>query len=121
MRDDIHCLMTAGVSLTRRACDALFDTACQIIKDGRKKQAVRDDGIEGEIRTEFEEQVLGSIGGVEFHATVETEMGTGKVKFLVRPADAKRRNELEWTTFPSMEALEAELNSPPSRRTPAYN
>ena len=112
--------MTSGVSLTPHQSDVLFDAACLMLKRGRERQNIKDPAVEGEVRTKFEEQALGGICGIEFHATVETDMGTGNVKYLVRPFDAKRR-ELEWTSFSSFEELEAELNAHPSRYAPAYN
>ena len=119
--NNLYCLMTAGVSLTPRMADVLFDAACTMLREGRGRKAIRDPDMEGEIRTTFEERMLGWIGGVEFHATIETESGTGKVKYLVRSADVERRNELEWVAYSSTEELMADLNSPPSRRAPMSN
>lgn len=113
--------MASGVSLTPRMADILFDTACLMLKKGEGRKIVRDEELEGEIRTNFDERVLGAIGGVEFRATIETEMGTGSVKYLVRPIDAERRNELDWVPFFSIEDLVEELTAPPSRMAPAYN
>lgn len=121
MRNSVYCLMTSGVSLSPRMADVLFDTSCLMLKKGEGRKIVRDPEIEGEIRTLFAEQVLGSVGGVEFHATVETELGTGNVKYLVRPADAERRNKLEWVPFFSVEDLIEKLESPPSRMAPLFN
>ena len=121
MRNDIYCLMTSGVSLTSRMFDILFDTACLMLKKDEGRKIIKDPEIEGEVRTNFEEQLLGSVGGIEFHATIETEFGTGNVKYLVRQIDAERRNKLEWVPFFSIEDLIEELNSPPSRKTPILN
>lgn len=121
LRNDIHCLMVSGVSLSSLMADVLFDTACIMLKEGSSRKIIKDPDIEGEIRTHFDEQALGGIAGVEFRATVETSMGTGNVKYLVRPIDANRRNEYEWAPFFSVEEMLDELNAPPSRRVSAYN
>ena len=121
MRNDIHCLMTAGVSLSRRMADVLFDTACLMLKEGKERKNIKDPEIEGEVRTHFDQQVLGSISGVEFRATVETNLGTGDVKYLVRPVDAERRNKMEWVPFFSIKDLVEALNPPASRMAPMFN
>jgi hypothetical protein len=121
MRKDIYCLMTSGVSLSRRMADVLFDTACLMLKKGEERKRVNDVEIEGEVHTSFRDQQFGSIGGVEFHATIETEFGTGNVKYIVRQADAEMRNKLEWAPFFSIEDLMEEVESPPSRMAPMYN
>jgi hypothetical protein len=92
-----------------------------MIQGGAERKIVKHPDIEGEIRTKFESQCLGSIAGIEFHATVETELGTGNVKYLIRPADAETRKKLEWAAFHSMDELMEELNSPPSRMVPMFN
>jgi len=113
--------MTSRVSLTSRMADVLFDTACLMLKKGEGRKRIKDIEIEGEIRTDFTDRVLSSVGGVEFIATVETELGAGTVKYLVRPADVEKRNKLEWAPFFSIEDLMEELAAPPSRQTPMYN
>ena len=113
--------MASGVSLSRRMADVLFDTACLMLKKGETRKRVMDVEIEGEIRTSFRDQRFGSIGGIEFHATVETEFGTGNVKYIVRQADADTRNKLEWAPFFSIEDLMDEMESPPSRMAPLCN
>jgi hypothetical protein len=121
VRKDIYCLMTSGVSLSRRMADVLFDTACLMLRKSEERKLVKDVEIEGEIRTSFRDQRFGSIGGVEFYATIETEFGSGNVKYIVRRADADIRNKLEWAPFFSIEDLMNEMESPPSRMTPMYN
>lgn len=113
--------MTASVSLSTKIADLLFDTACLMIRKGLSRKNIRDDGIEGRVTTHFNEQVLGAMSGVEFFAEVETELGKGRVTFIVREADAKVRNLLEWLSFPSVEDLEEVLYPTPSRYAPAFN
>lgn len=121
MRDKIYCLMTSSVSLSGRMADVLFDTACEMIKDDSRRKHFRDDDFEGLITTSFNSQLLSSISGTEFFAEVESELGKGKVKFLVREADAKIRNELAWVPFFFIEDIPVGLDESPSRRVPMYN
>ncbi len=121
LRDDIYCLMTNSISLTDRMRSILFDTACSMLGKGVEKRRIYDDEIEGVVSTSFESQTLTGISGIEFHARVETELGSGKVKYLVRQIDAKARSEGEWMGFSSVDDLMQEVNSPPSRRNYACN
>lgn len=120
-RDKIYCLMTASVSLSSKMADVLFDTACQMIKDDSKRKRFKKEGFEGTIRTSFDAKALSGISGTEFFADVESELGSGKVKFLVREADAKIRNELSWVPLFFMEDMPVGLDPTPSRQTPVYN
>lgn len=120
MRDKIHCLMTTSVALDSRMRDVLFDTACLMLKRGSSKKKFADPSIEGMITTAFEEKALGAIVGAEFHADVETDIGRGKVKFIVRPADADKRNELDWVPLFAIDDFFE--TSPASKKgNPLYN
>ncbi len=121
MRNNIYCLMTSSVSLTSRMADVLFDTACRMIKDDSRKKRFRDDGFEGMITTSFQVRAFSGIAGTEFSAEVESELGKGKVKFLVREADVKVRNELAWMPPFFIEDMPVGFDPSPGRRTPAYN
>jgi hypothetical protein len=121
MRDNVYCLMVVQVGLTDFMADVLFDTACAMMRSGSRQKRINEDYIEGKITTEFKEQSLGSVSGTEFNADVETELGKGKVKFLVREADAEVRNKLTWQGFASVDEMMADINSPPSRRVPMNN
>lgn len=121
MRDKIYRLMTSSVSLSSRMADVLFDTACKMIKDDSRKKRFKDDGFEGLIATSFQSQSLSGVSGTEFFAEVESELGKGKVKFLVREADAKVRNELAWMPLFFIGDDPIGLDPSPSRRMPMYN
>ena len=121
VRNNIYCLMVSGVSLSRRMADVLFDTACMMLKKGEGRKRIKDIEIEGEIHTGFQDHRLGSVSGTEFIATVETELGSGTVKYLVREIDAEHRNKGEWVPYFSVEDLMDEIASPPSRMNPACN
>lgn len=121
MRNDIFYLMASGLSLTRRMRDMLFETACVMLKHGTERVTVDDIEFDGEVRTTFMDKTLGSVGGVEFIASISTDHGTGKVKYLVRPTDADIQNEGEWVSHFSIQQMAMELDSPPSRKTPQYN
>lgn len=121
VRIDIHCLMVSGVSLTPLMAQILFDAVCLMLREGRGAKRIKDPEIEGEVRTEFEEGLLGTISGVRFTAIVETEMGKGRVNYLARPIDAASRNKYEWASFASIEDLIDFASHQPSRTAPMYN
>lgn len=112
--------MSGSVSLTSGMADVLFDTACIMIRDDSRRKSIKYEGIEGRITTSFDKQALGSICGVEFLAEVETDLGKGKVKFIVREAEAKVRNELQWMPFFTIEDMVMDELTP-SRCSPMYN
>ena len=111
--------MTSRAAITPRIADILFDTACLMLKEKKERKNVKDEEaeIEGEVRTQFDERMLGSIDGVEFRATLDTQDGTGDVKYLVRAIDAEKRNQMVWAPVFSIE----DVVPPPSRMTPTNN
>lgn len=113
--------MTSSVSLSTKMSNILFDTACLMMRFDSRRKRFKDGAFEGIVTTSFHGQSLCGVSGTEFFAEVETELGKGKVKFLVREADARIRNKLEWTPFFSVEDMMEELNTPPSRQMPIYN
>lgn len=121
MRNNIYCLMTSSVSLSAKMADMLFDVACQMIKDDSRKKQFRGDGFEGLVSTSFQSQSFSGVSGIEFFAEVESELGKGKTKFIVREADAKIRNELAWMPLFFIENIPIGLDYSPSRRMPMYN
>jgi len=86
---DIACLMVQQVSLTDGMRSALLMTAREMmLREGEKgagKRRVKNDDIEGLVRTHFLPAQLGSFSGIEFLAEVETDLGKGKVKFIADP------------------------------------
>ncbi len=118
MRNKIHCMLTSSVALDSHRADVLFDTACLMIRDSVSRKLVRSEEIMGIITTSFIERTVGSIVGVEFNADVETELGSGKVRFLVRPSDVSKRNELVWVpAFTIEDILDQVMGSPASHST----
>ena len=105
MRNRIHCLVTSSVNLNEKMVGVLFDAACLMLRDSSTAKKFKDSRFEGKIRTSFAERTLGTISGTEFSAEIESELGKGHVKFLVRPIDAQFRNELEWVPAFSMSDL----------------
>lgn len=102
----LTCLMTSSVSLSDRMSEVLFDTACVMLRDGVKRKFIRDSGvIEGMVSTSFKAVALVGSAGTEFTAEVETELGRGTVRFIVREQDADRRNRGLWVPFFSLTDL----------------
>jgi hypothetical protein len=91
--------------LTDEMRDALFDVACLMIKFGSRKRRVKSDDMEGSVTSSYAERAFAGLSGVEFFAEVETNLGRGKIKFLVRPVDLEKRALLEWSSFSTIEEL----------------
>lgn len=105
MSNKVYCLMVQSISLTSSERRLLFDIACEMVKKGINSKKIKDPEMDGIIKTNFEEKLVGAIGGVEFFAEVGTELGEGKVKFLVRPADIEERNKCDWFPVTSISDL----------------
>lgn len=115
MRNSVHCLMITSVSMTPSMADLLFDTACLMIRGNSRARKLSNLEMEGRLTTSFKEQSFAGISGIEFLAEVETELGKGKIKFLVRPMDSERRR-LDWSLFTSEEELASHLEELHSTR-----
>ncbi|OGZ94965.1 MAG: hypothetical protein A2847_02205 [Candidatus Sungbacteria bacterium RIFCSPHIGHO2_01_FULL_50_25] len=85
----ISCLMVQNVSLTNSMRNTLIFGAIELLRyhgeKGNGRKRIKTDDIEGFITTEFEPSYLGSITGIVFHADIDTELGRGKVRFLMDP------------------------------------
>lgn len=85
----MNCLMVQRVSLTDSTRNTLLLAAIEMLRrrgeKGVGRRRIKTDDIEGLIVTRFRPASLGSISGIEFLAEVETDLGKGKVKFIVDP------------------------------------
>jgi hypothetical protein len=92
--------MWHGCNLSEAACDALFCAACDCIKKGKRSQKVKNDDVEGEVHTEYESGMTGSIGGILFEGDIDTEEGSTQVKYIVLPHDLqKARKNVHWVKW----------------------
>ncbi len=121
MRDNIYCLMVSSVRITANMAEALFNTARAMFRDRVGKKRVNHAEFEGQVRTTFEECSLGSVTGFKFQADIVTELGKGKVTFLVREADIESDDKAEWVPCSSIEEMMEWVDPSPSRRNPACN
>lgn len=88
----IYCLMQTQVVLTDEMSDALYDTACDMYRNDERRAPVMTEDMEGQVRTSFEKAALIWISGLKFTAEVETDLGKGKVTFIVRTDDFPTRD-----------------------------
>ncbi|MBI4132305.1 MAG: hypothetical protein HY474_01600 [Candidatus Sungbacteria bacterium] len=79
--------MVQQVSLNDRMRNVLLAAATEMMRQqgekGAGRRRVKDDDIEGLLETQFRISCLGPLAGIEFRAEVETDLGKGKVKFIV--------------------------------------
>ena len=100
----MNCLMVQRVSLTDSTRNTLLLAAIEMLRrrgeKGAGRRRVKTDDIEGLISTRFRPAFLGSISGIEFSADVETDLGKGKVRFLVDPGfcglDVEEVMDVRW-------------------------
>jgi hypothetical protein len=93
MARKIYCLMQTQVVLTDEMSDALYDTACEMYRNDERRAPVMTWDMEGQVRTSYERTTLVWITGVMFTAEVETDLGKGKVTFIVRTDDMPSRDK----------------------------
>lgn len=76
--------------------------------------------MEGSLRTSFQKKAFGVIGGTEFFGEVETDLGKGKVKFIVEPRDVPEKHT-RWTGHASAEDMLSDVSTPAGSHQPIYN
>jgi hypothetical protein len=118
---NVYCLATRDIVISPWVEAVLFDVACVMLESKFERLVLYDFDLMGDVRTDFAERTIGSISGVEFCATIETNAGTGRVNYLVRRADVEVWREV-MDVFSSAvhEALRA-MGLRSSRRVPAFN
>ena len=111
MYSKIFCLFNGKCNLNNEHRDLLFHTARKIYQDGTCKQKVKTPSIEGSITTKRKMTFLGSIFGMEFSATFETEHGQETIGYIVRTGDLKQKDldKAIWGTIPLSVFLEEAL------------
>ena len=95
MRRQVYCMMASSIVITDKICNYLFQQSCKMLRAGESQRSIKMPEMEGVLTTKGENRTLGSISGTEFVAEVDTELGRGRVAFLVRDADVAAEN-LVW-------------------------
>lgn len=87
---DFTCLSSKGAMLDDG--DRIFLTlaGCEMARKGQEYRKVRDDGISGDIVTNFRRAVLGSISGIAFEAEITTLKGKIAVRYLISDLDVRK-------------------------------
>jgi hypothetical protein len=85
--DHIYCLMVTGAALSDAIRNVLFDKAQELVRNGPPKVRLVHDDFEGQITTDGDTELMGSISGQVFNAVVETDRMKTTVRYLVRPGD----------------------------------
>lgn len=92
----IHCLVTSKVSLNDETRWALYRAAFTMFRERAEKRKFKTGMCEGEIRCDYKYCLLGNIRGTAFSATLETDRGTGNVKFIVNTSDLVSDEDGQW-------------------------
>lgn len=94
----IHCLMVAGHGINDDIRDILFDIAQEIYQKDEFEHTIKSPWLEGKITTQYKQAMLGDLGGIIFHAHIESNHGETKVNYIVRPSDL-RSCDGTWVLF----------------------
>ncbi len=100
----IYCIMFT-FSLNDDMRDLLLQIAYLMLKSDAQKKKVRSAFCEG-IVTRLGYVCAHGTGGIEFEARLETEQGDQTVRYMVRPQDLRRLEEMEHCAWLSDEDLE---------------
>jgi hypothetical protein len=112
----VFCVMLSGAALSTVVSNKLFSTAVEMYRKDVKKQSIKENGLEGRVRTDFQHVAMGSISGVRFFADVESEKGKTSIEYLVRIRDLTEEITEEflskgfWVSLNSKMARSAPLN-----------
>lgn len=84
---ELVCLMVTNCRLSSAANTFLVRTACAMVRKEYGQLPFKHEDMEGKLYTKFEHGGVGFYGGLHFWAEVETELGRGKVSFIVSNLD----------------------------------
>ncbi len=95
-------VLRAEVCVTPSIAERLMLNACEMARQYKAARRVKTDEMDGRITTQFAHTCIGSVSGQLFEADVETERGSGKVRFIVKmdlADDAiRRRRPVRWVS-----------------------
>jgi hypothetical protein len=84
-------VLFSSIPLSPTLAMYLHETACDLYRRDEASAALAGDMLDGRLRSLKKKVLMGTIGGPLFEAEIETERGSGKVRFLVTDAG------LEWS------------------------
>ena len=96
----ISCLVTSKVSLTDDMRYTLYRTAFEMYANKIPERKVRMAGLRATIKTDGKHGVMGTIAGIVFTATVDTDQGEGLVTYIVRGRDLCEPEDGVWVPLP---------------------
>lgn len=85
----IYCLMGSGIPVDDEIRSMLFHVSRNMLKTGKEKVKIKNDSLEGLVTTDFEIGCLGCVAGVMFNAEIDTDKGSGKVRFITNTDSAE--------------------------------
>lgn len=83
----INCLVCTKVSLTDDMRYTLYRTAFEMCASKIAERKVRASGFRATVKTDGQRGIMGTIAGIVFSATVDTDRGEGLVTYIVRERD----------------------------------
>ncbi len=112
------CLMASNINFTEEIRMRLVNIAREMAQLKKNNKRIKEDGLEGHVRTDWTTTCLGSFAGIKFQAELDTELGTGKVAFLVEEKRLTSSDPIDtensfWLSLPASPAK--------TRRTAQFN
>jgi hypothetical protein len=92
----IQCFIQNGPPLSQFASEALYQTACRMIRLDKSKQTVYHDDCMGTVTTKWQTAILGGSAGFVFVAQIKDENGHHEVHYLVNADEEKMGEEGDW-------------------------
>jgi len=106
----LYCFFTKGDSMSFEVSDFLLLSAHDLMRSKRRKKrlTLKSINLTGEITTDYKIGILNGITGIQFDAIVDSEEGSVKVSFIVRPLkDLTELRGREWCRTPYSWSKEA--------------
>jgi len=84
------CLSSKGAALDEGDRIFLILAGCEMAQKGQARHKVKDDGISGDIFTNFRRATIGSISGIAFEAEITTPKGDITVRYIISDPDLNK-------------------------------
>ena len=96
----IYCLTVEGGPLNDSLRNLLFVTAQEMMEENKGTRIIGSSVVQGEIKTENEQAVIGGFCGTIFRANLDTKWGSFSVGFVVRPTRKFKSVNMKWGRIP---------------------
>lgn len=86
-------VLFSSLPLTPVVAGQLYDAAYELYRRDESAMTLRGEMLRGEVRNLRKVMLLGAIGGPGFEASIDTERGSGTVRFMLTKQGIEHRAE----------------------------